>query len=103
MERRALIAVIISVLILVLYQEFVMKRLYGPHPGAAPPESAQPPAAPSADDVEKLAAKPAARRQRRWQRNRPRAWHRCRGRHESLPRRLYHHWRAAETWAQTLQ
>ena len=57
MERRALIAVIISVLILVLYQEFVMKRLYGPHPGAAPSEIAQPPAAPPAEDVEKVASK----------------------------------------------
>lgn len=43
MERRALIAVVISVLILVLYQEVVMKRFYGP--GTAPTGSAEPPSA----------------------------------------------------------
>lgn len=43
MERRALIAVIISVAILVLYQELVMKRLYpAPHPGEAAPRSSAP-------------------------------------------------------------
>jgi len=43
MERRALIAVIISVAILVLYQEVVIKRFYGP--GSGPPPIEEPPAA----------------------------------------------------------
>jgi YidC/Oxa1 family membrane protein insertase len=43
MERRALIAVVISVLILVVYQELVMKRFYGP--GTAPTPNAEPPSA----------------------------------------------------------
>ncbi len=46
MERRALIAVVISIAILVLYQEFVMKRLYGPtsQQGSAEPAAAPTPA-----------------------------------------------------------
>jgi YidC/Oxa1 family membrane protein insertase len=43
MERRALLAVVISILILVVYQEVVLKRLYTP--SARPPESSEPPAA----------------------------------------------------------
>ncbi len=38
MERRALIAVVISLVILVLYQEVVIKRLYAPPPEPAPAE-----------------------------------------------------------------
>lgn len=45
MERRALIAVVISVLILVLYQEFVLKRFYPSGPAPRPTEVAAPPAA----------------------------------------------------------
>ena len=48
MERRALIAVVISILILVLYQELVMKRFYGP--GTAPPTVEPPSAAPPAGE-----------------------------------------------------
>ncbi|MGH7790360.1 MAG: membrane protein insertase YidC [Candidatus Binatia bacterium] len=49
MERRALIAVVISVLILVLYQEVVIKRLY---PHTDPPPSTGPPAvAPPTDQA----------------------------------------------------
>ncbi len=46
MERRALIAVVISLLILVLYQEVILKRFY-PHPVEVPPGSvpAEPPLA----------------------------------------------------------
>jgi YidC/Oxa1 family membrane protein insertase len=39
MERRALLAVVISLLILVVYQEVVIKRLYGP-PEEVPPKEA---------------------------------------------------------------
>ena len=42
MERRALIAVAISLLILVLYQEFVLKRFYPPKPAPAGPQVAAP-------------------------------------------------------------
>jgi YidC/Oxa1 family membrane protein insertase len=45
MERRALIAVIISVLILVLYQEVVLKHWYPSAPTPRPTEVAAPPAA----------------------------------------------------------
>jgi YidC/Oxa1 family membrane protein insertase len=45
MERRAVIAVIISILILILYQEVVLKRFYGPGHGTTP-EAGAPPAAP---------------------------------------------------------
>jgi YidC/Oxa1 family membrane protein insertase len=58
MERRALIAVIISVAILVLYQEFVMKRFYGTGTGGAPSQTVAPPAAPPAE--ENAAVKPPA-------------------------------------------
>jgi len=37
MERRALIAVAISLFILIVYQELVLKRLYPPQPEAAAP------------------------------------------------------------------
>ncbi len=47
MERRALIAVIISILILVLYQEVVLKRFYGPGDGTTPKAPTAPPAAPA--------------------------------------------------------
>src|SRR5512139_911606 len=47
MERRALIAVVISLAILVLYQELIIKRYYGP-PVGQPEAEAPPPTAPSA-------------------------------------------------------
>ena len=59
MERRALIAVVISVLILVLYQEVVMKRFYGSGPGTTPEPTAPPPVAPAAP-AEVAPAPPAA-------------------------------------------
>src|SRR5215831_9246810 len=49
MERRALLAVVISILILVVYQEVVLKRLYTP--SARPPESEPPAAAPAAPEA----------------------------------------------------
>jgi YidC/Oxa1 family membrane protein insertase len=63
MERRALIAVLISVLILIIYQEIVIKRLYPPKP--APPRAAATPMAvereapPAAPDMAAPAAPPA--------------------------------------------
>jgi YidC/Oxa1 family membrane protein insertase len=58
MERRALIAVIISVAILVLYQEVVLKRLYTP--GAPSPQlSEAPTAAPAGGERSAPAAAPA--------------------------------------------
>jgi len=59
MERRALIALVISVLIVVLYQEFVLKRFYGP--GTAPPGNVEPPsAAPTAGAPAAAPAQPNA-------------------------------------------
>jgi YidC/Oxa1 family membrane protein insertase len=60
MERRAVIAVIISVLILVIYQELVLKRLYGPGRGTAPEAIAPPAAAPEAAPTPPGEAPPAA-------------------------------------------
>src|SRR5262245_33628643 len=67
MERRALIAVVISILILVLYQELVMKRFSGPsaappagEQGAAPEANAPPPNQPPANAPPPPAAAPAA-------------------------------------------
>src|SRR5258707_324348 len=56
MERRALIAVIISVAILVLYQEVVLKRLYTP--GPLPPQLGEAPTA--APGTGERSAPPAA-------------------------------------------
>ena len=58
MERRALLAVVISVAILVLYQQFVLKRLYTP--SASPPENSALPAAPAQSEIPPAAAPPAA-------------------------------------------
>jgi YidC/Oxa1 family membrane protein insertase len=58
MERRALIAVVISVAILVLYQEFVLKRFYPPAP--AHTENIEPPAAAPAEPAKVEASAPTA-------------------------------------------
>ena len=60
MERRALIAVVISVLILVLYQEVILKRWYPSGPAPRPTEVAAPPAGapPAAPPVEASAPAP---------------------------------------------
>jgi YidC/Oxa1 family membrane protein insertase len=60
MERRALIAVVISVLILVLYQEVVLKRWYPSAPAPRPTEvAAPPPAAPESAQPPVEASAPA--------------------------------------------
>jgi YidC/Oxa1 family membrane protein insertase len=59
MERRAIIAVVLSVLILVLYQEFVIKRIY-PHPENSAEENAPPPPAATEPETAAPAAHPAA-------------------------------------------
>jgi len=61
MERRALIAVAISLFILIVYQELVLKRLYPPQPQAAAPQVEAPPesGAPLHDVAPPAAEKPA--------------------------------------------
>jgi YidC/Oxa1 family membrane protein insertase len=43
MERRALIAVAISLFILIVYQELILKRFYPPQPGPEAPQAGAPP------------------------------------------------------------
>jgi YidC/Oxa1 family membrane protein insertase len=63
MERRAVIAVVISIIILVLYQEVIIKRFYPAPPQSAQPESVEPPPAapgeaPPPSDVAPAPAQP---------------------------------------------
>jgi YidC/Oxa1 family membrane protein insertase len=58
MERRALLAVVISILILVVYQQFVLKRLYPP--STTSPETNALPGAPAQSELPPASAPPAA-------------------------------------------
>ena len=66
MERRALIAVVISLVILIVYQEVIIKHLYGPPtgplPGEAPPSMPPPPPAAPAPEPPRVPAEPVAER-----------------------------------------
>jgi YidC/Oxa1 family membrane protein insertase len=58
MERRALIAVVLSLLILIVYQEVVLKRIYPPPPPGAPGAPEALPGEP-AEELPPLAVEPA--------------------------------------------
>ena len=73
MERRALIAVVISLIILIVYQEVIIKHLYGPPSGplpgeaplaplATPPFMPPPPPAAPAPEPPSVPAEPVAER-----------------------------------------